>query len=112
MRAGRLRHRVTIEQFVTALDSDDGERTEAWEDAFGILIPAEIEPLSGRELIAAAATQSKVTARIRIRYRPGVAPSMRVVHRETTYGIDAVVPDRTSGVSYLTLLCTGGSAQG
>jgi SPP1 family predicted phage head-tail adaptor len=111
MRAGALRHRVTIEQIVTTLDSD-GERVEAWEDAFGIMIPAEIAPLSGKELIAAAATQSKVAARIVIRYRPGVAPSMRVMHRDTTYGIEAVVPDRTSGVEYLTLFCTAGAAEG
>jgi SPP1 family predicted phage head-tail adaptor len=111
MEPGALRHRVTLEQFVTSVDSD-GERVESWEDAFGILIPAEIAPLSGRELIAAAATQSKVVARIRIRYRPGVAPSMRVVHRETAYGIEAVVPDRISGVEYLTLFCTAGVAEG
>lgn len=111
MKAGLLRHRVRIDQFETTVDSD-GERTEAWQDAFDRLIPAEIAPLSGRELIAAAATQSKVAARIRIRYRPGVAPSMRVVHRETAYGIEAVVPDRISGVEYLTLFCTAGVAEG
>jgi SPP1 family predicted phage head-tail adaptor len=111
VKAGVLRHRVTIEQFITELDSE-GDRTEGWEDAFGILIPAEIAPLSGKELIAAAATQSKVATRIRIRYRPGVAPSMRVVHRETYYGIEAVVPDQKSGVRYLTLHCTSGASEG
>lgn len=111
MKAGALRHRVRIDQIITTLDSD-GERVESWEDAFGILIPAEIAPLSGREMIAAAATQSKVAARIMIRYRPGVAPSMRVVHRETSYGIEAVIPDRVSGVDYLTLLCAAGVAEG
>ena len=110
MRAGALRHRVTVEQMETSLDSD-GERTESWVDQFG-LIPAEIAPLSGRELIAAAAVQAKVTTRIRIRYRPGVAPNMRVVHRGTKYGIEAVVPDNKSGVSYLTLQCTSGAAEG
>ncbi len=112
MKAGALRHRVTIEQLVTTRDSDDEERTESWQDAFGVLIPAAIEPLSGRELIAAAATQAKVTTRIRIRYRPGVAPSMRVVHRLTSYGIEAVVPDQKSNVGYLTLQCTDGVAEG
>lgn len=110
MKAGPLRHRVTIEDFVTTLDSE-GERTEGWVDQFG-LIPAQIEPLSGRELIAAAATQSKVATRIRIRHRPGVAPRMRVVHRDTWYGIEAVMPDPHSGVRYLTLHCTSGAAAG
>jgi SPP1 family predicted phage head-tail adaptor len=112
MKAGALRHRVTIQQFVTAYeDSDDEARAESWEDVTG-LIPAEIAPLSGRELIAAAATQSKVATRIKIRYRPGIAPSMRVVHREIHYGIEAVLPDTKSGVRYLTLHCTSGAAEG
>jgi SPP1 family predicted phage head-tail adaptor len=115
MKAGPLRHRVRIDQFVTTLDSD-GERTESWEDVFGFLIPAQIVPLSGKELIAAAATQSKLAARIVVRFPrgvvPGVVPSMRVVHRETSYGIEAVVPDKVSGVRYLTLHCTAGAAEG
>lgn len=112
MKAGTLRHRVTIEQLVTTRDSDDEYRTESWQDAFGILIPAEINPLSGRELIAAASTQSKIATRIRIRWRPGVAPSMRVIHRDTIYGIEAVMPDNDSGVRYLTLHCTAGASEG
>lgn len=111
MRAGPLRHRITLEDRVVVLDSD-GARTETWEDAFGLLLPAEINPLSGGELVAAAAVQSKVAVRIRIRYRPGVTETMRAVHRGVCYGIEAVVPDRDSGVEYLTLHCTGGTAQG
>jgi SPP1 family predicted phage head-tail adaptor len=74
----------------------------------GSLVPAEIAPLSGREFIAAAATQSKVTARITIRHRPGIAPSMRVVHRDTTYNVEAVLPDARSGIRHMTLLCSYG----
>lgn len=111
MQAGRLRHRVTLEQRVTELDSD-GERTETWVDAFGLLLPAEIAPLSGRELVAAAAVQSKVAVRVRIRHRPGVSASMRVLHRNVAYGIEAVTPDTASGVEYLTLHCTHGANEG
>lgn len=109
--AGRLRHRVQIEQLVTEQDSD-GASVETWADAVGCFVPAEIMPLSGRELIAAAAVQAKVSTRIRIRYRAGISPSMRVVHRGILYGVEAVVPDQTSGVRYLTLMCTDGVNQG
>ena len=109
--AGRLRHRVQIEQLVTDQDSE-GASVQTWVDAVGLMVPAEIMPLSGRELIAAAAVQSKVSTRIRIRHRRGISPSMRVVHRDTHYGIEAVVPDQTSGVSYLTLMCTDGVNEG
>jgi SPP1 family predicted phage head-tail adaptor len=108
MRAGLLRHRVYIEALTSTLDSD-GATVEEWADAFGgVALSAEIAPLSGRELISAAALQSEVTTRIRIRYRPGVLPAMRVVHRETVYSIVAVIPDPVSGTSMLTLQCTSG----
>lgn len=109
--AGALRHRGRIEQLVVELDSD-GERTETWVDAFGVLLPAEIAPLSGRELVAAAAVQSKVAVRIRVRYRPGISASMRFLHRDVAYGIEAVTPDTGSGVGYLTLHCTQGVNEG
>lgn len=107
MRAGRLRHRVTIEELVVTLDSD-GDQVEAWQ-AIGPALPAEIAPLSGRELIAAQAVNSVVTTRIVVRHRPGLKASMRVVHRDTVYNIGAVVPDPKSGIGWVTLLCTSGA---
>jgi SPP1 family predicted phage head-tail adaptor len=134
MRSGALRHRVIIEQLLVdvadgvraasssdvdsdsdgAIDSDadaDGAITETWSDAFGYL-SASIEPLSGRELIAAQAAQSEVETRIRVRNRPGVLPSMRVRHRSTIYNIKAILPDPKTGVHWMTLLCTSGVNEG
>ena len=105
--AGRLRHRVSIEALVVGLDTD-GATEEEWIDQIGRLIPAEIVALSGRELIAAQAVQSKVSTRIRIRYRAGVVPSMRVVHRGLAFNIEGIVPDPDSGRRWLTLMCTSG----
>lgn len=108
MNPGRLRHRVTIEQVETADDSD-GMRTETW-TPIGPALPAEILPLSGGELLAAATAQSKVTTRIRMRYRPGlVALEMRARHRDTVYTIEAVIPDPTSGTRWVTLQCSSGA---
>jgi len=125
MKAGPLRHRVTIEALLVSIDdwsSSDtdhssnevptGAQIETWQDAFSQMLSAEISPLSGRELIAAQAVQSKVSTRIRIRWRPGIVPSMRVRHRATVYAIEAVVPDPESGREWLTLLCTDGINQG
>ena len=108
MNPGRLRHRITIEQVETADDSD-GVRTETW-TPIARPLAAEIMPMSGSELVAAATAQSKVTTRIRIRYRPEiVALEMRAVHRETVYTIEAVVPDNTSGIRWITLMCSSGA---
>jgi SPP1 family predicted phage head-tail adaptor len=111
LHAGALRHRITLEQLQAELDSDDGITAESWA-AFASMIPAEITPLSGRELIAAQAVQSKVTTRIRIRWRDGVLPSMRVLHREQVFNIEAAVPDAASGREWLTLFCHTGPDEG
>lgn len=107
MEPGRLRHRVTIEELVVTLDSDGGQ-VEDWVPMTPLL-PAEITPLSGRELIAAQATQSKVATRIVLRYRPGLdKASMRIVHRQTIYSVEAWIPDPKSGRRWTTAMCTSG----
>lgn len=112
MQAGLLRHLVTFEQLVTELDSD-GQQIETWNPAFeGQMLSAEISPLSGRELIAAQAVQSKTATRIKIRYRPGVDASMRVRHRTVIYNIEGVIPDPESGIEWITLACTSGANEG
>lgn len=108
-----MRHWLTFERLVEEMDSD-GARSDVWAPAFDVspTMPADVEPLSGRELIAANAVQSKVTHRIRIRYRDGITAKMRAVERETTYNIEAVIPDRRSGLRYLTLLASTGTNEG
>lgn len=88
MKAGTLDQRVTLEQLV--LEEDDwGGTIEAWAPLFDAW--AAVEPLAGREFIAADAAQSEVTARIRLRYRPGLLPTMRIKHGADVYGIEAVI---------------------
>jgi head-tail adaptor len=102
VRAGALRHRITIERLTEEFDSDDGVVSESWEPFAG--------PLSAE--IVAQAVQSKVSTRIRIRNRPGVVSKMRALHREAIYSIVAVLPDPVSGVSYMTLMCETGVNEG
>jgi SPP1 family predicted phage head-tail adaptor len=112
MRAGTLRHRVTIEALVTTIDENTGAQSEAWV-VFGPLagIWAEIVPLSGREFLAAAAQQAGVNTRITIRHREGIEPSMRVLHGEDVYNVKAVLPDPTLR-RHVTLMCERGVNQG
>lgn len=63
MRAGELRHSVTI-QYRT-LSRTDSERTATWSD--GTTCWAAIEPLSGRELFRAQQTYPEMTHQVRIR---------------------------------------------
>ncbi len=107
MEPGRLRHRVTFEELTVTQDTD-GAQEESWTPLFDRPISCEIKALSGRELIAAQAVQSKVSTRIVTRYRPGFKPSMRALHRGVVYGVEAVIPDPESGIHWVTLMCTSG----
>lgn len=103
-RAGKLRHRVSLQEFTTTVDEETGNRERTWTEVRKLW--AAVEPLSGREFVSAAASQSKVTTRITILYRSGITHEMRVVYRGKIYNIEAVLSDQDSGVQYLTLPCS------
>lgn len=111
--SGSLRHRIEIQEPVEVQDSDTGDVTFDWDTADGCeSVPASIEPLSAREFIASAATQSKVVARIMIRYRSGITAKMRCLHRGKIYNIEGVLADPDSGLEWLTLPVSEGVNNG
>ncbi|HFL2188695.1 TPA: phage head closure protein [Pseudomonas putida] len=112
MRLGRLNHLITIEHLVKARDPATLEFAEpAWQKFAQVY--AEVSPLSARDLIAAQAAQSEATARMVIRYRPGVLPTMRIVYRGEVYSIEGPpLEDQKSGLEYLTILVSKGVRDG
>lgn len=98
--SGKLRHRVSIERIVRTQDEDTGAITETWTEVAKVW--AAIEPLSAREFVQSAAGQSEVTARITIRTREILATD-RIAHRGVVYNIRGVLPDKDSGLEYITL---------
>lgn len=113
MSGRRRRHWVTFESPIDELDSD-GATVQTWVDAFEVnsRMPCEVTALSGGELIAAQAVQSKVTTRLKPRYRPGFSASMRGRLGSTIFNIEAVIPDPDSRIRYVTLLCSSGVNEG
>lgn len=101
--AGALRHRVNLKELENIQDPDTGAMSEEWVPVFAD-VPAEIEPISTREFMAAAQLNSTVIARIRIRYRSGVNDAMRVFHGATEYKIKGILPDANSGKEWLYLM--------
>lgn len=110
MRAGKLRHKVTIQAPGLTQDPVTGEIRPEWTDFASVF--ASIEPLSARDFIAAQANQSEITARIVIRYREGLLPTMRILHRGKVYAIQGVLPDAKSGLEYLTIPVSEGVKDG
>lgn len=99
IRAGQLRHRPMLQRFETTA-SPDGDREKQWVDVKKVW--ASIEPLSARAFIAAAASQSKVTATIKTRRDASITHNMRFVHKGKVYNIEGVLPDKESGQEYQT----------
>ncbi|MGO4154344.1 phage head closure protein [Cupriavidus sp. YAF13] len=91
VRSGNLRKRLTFQVKSTTQD-ELGQELNIWADLFTCW--GEISPLSGRELIAAAAVQSSVTHTITVRYRaelanPQAVAAMRVKYRNRVFDIHA-----------------------
>lgn len=122
--AGRLRHRVRIEQLENLLDSnggviqdeETGQVAQEWVEVATVW--AAIEPLSAREFIQSQATQSQITARVIIRFREGLNAAMRLVHvrrdmADVIYNPHGFLADKDSGLEYLTIpVSTGVSEEG
>lgn len=107
--AGRLRHRVSVEQLISVVDSS-GFTADVWQSIGNFW--AAIEPLSVREFLQSQQIQSQVTTRIIMRYNSRITASMRVNHRGTLYNIAGIQRDPDSGREWMTLPCTSGTNDG
>lgn len=117
MRAGPLRHRVTIERLIPQKSATGAvlDRYEPWLER----IAAAVEPVTGAERWIANQPVADITARIRVRYRDGITAKMRVIHRraagsptlEDIYDIEAVVPADGRKIE-MHLLCKKRDAEG
>lgn len=106
MLSQRLRHRVDIQRMAETATVDGEPTGYVWVD-YAVDVPAELVPLSGRELLAASAEQRDVTTRCMLRIVDGISPSMRLIHEDRAHNILSVIPDPTYG-RHLTLLLSEG----
>ncbi|MCB1928284.1 MAG: phage head closure protein [Rhodocyclaceae bacterium] len=103
--ASRLRRRITIEEPQRVQNLTTGAISETWAPV-ATDISAAIEPLSVRDFVAASSSQSKVSARITIRYRPGLRLGMRIVADDgVIYRPLGYMADPVSGREYITIPC-------
>ena len=102
MRAGSLRHRVTIQRQELVFGKFGAPlHDKVWENVATVW--ASLEAMSGREFFASQQVQSEVTHKVTIRFRPGVAADMRIVHGGRVFGIVAPLPDNRG--TRLVLMC-------
>lgn len=108
MPGSHYRHPITIQHKVLAVDKageivtdDEGKATATWGTFF--TARAAIEDLRGREFFEAAAVNSEITTRVRIRYQKGITAEMRIA-ADRTYDIIAVI-DPSGRRRELHLMC-------
>ncbi|SFO07298.1 phage head closure protein [Xenorhabdus japonica] len=112
MRAGALRHRITLQNF-TQIQLPSGQRMQKWQDVATVW--AEVKHISGRELMASGAVFSEATVRIWLRYRADITTANRIFYQGDNasgqfFNIVAVIPDPQH--TRLELLCKGGLPNG
>jgi len=92
MRAGRLRHRITIEadEADPEQPADDGTVTPDWQPIHTNR-PAEVLAVSGGEILRGGIQVAATTSHtIRIRYVAGISPEARILWNGLTLGVTHV----------------------
>lgn len=88
MRAGRLRHKITIEHSSEVRDGR-GETTKTWST---FATPrAGIYPQSGGENFQLHQENNSVSHKIVTRYMAGITPDMRVSYNGRVFDIESVI---------------------
>jgi SPP1 family predicted phage head-tail adaptor len=108
MRAGQLRHRVTLQSLGTRVDDGYGGGSILPVDE--VTLNASIEPLSGDELLEAGQLEAALTHRIRTRFYAGVKPHWQIKYvdkyaGERRFDINTVI-DPEERHRELELMCT------
>lgn len=110
LHAGKLRHRIDIDDCVRVQD-DNGDPVVTWVP-WATSVPAQVEFPSGKEYFTANQIQGQTQVRFAIRFREGVLQTMRVRYKGIAYNISSVLPDKDSGLAFLTIIGTAGVNDG
>ncbi len=90
MDAGKLKHRITIEQDTAGNDASGGV-THTWTTFAAVW--GYIEPLSAHRLFQAMQANADTTGIIHIRYLKGLLPTMRVKYGSRILLIVSIIAD-------------------
>ena len=100
--AASFNQRICLQKFISTQDSF-GDTRGAWRDIATVW--ADIRYLNGKEYLASQIEVNKASVSIRIRWRNDIEPTMRVLHGNDIYNIEAVLPDIQKRM-HLDLVCS------
>ena len=101
MRAGALRHRITLQANTNAYD-DYGDISNTW--TTGDEIWGSVNPVSGKEVDLGSELVGVVTHFIKVRYKASVSVANRIVFDSRVFQIESVRNWQERNV-FLELLC-------
>lgn len=101
MSAGKLRHRIDLQQRSTTKDDFGQVVPGAWTVVAQVW--AHVVHLSGIESIKSGADTSTTRASVRIRHRRGIDAGMQLIHDGRAYDIKGVNP--TDDLKFIDLVC-------
>lgn len=90
MRAGELRHRVTVQYPVEGEKDYVGDASLTW-TATASNVACNVTPLSGNELLAARQANAQTTYTVRMRYGTTVTPQHRLLFGTQKLEIESVL---------------------
>lgn len=91
LRAGRLRHRVTIQKPTEGTANAFGETVDTWSDV--ATVHASVIMQTGREAFEAAKVQPEGTVEVIVRYRSDLTSEKRFKFGDRLLFIDNVIAD-------------------
>lgn len=117
MLASRLRHRIEFQELVEEQDNETGAVVQSWQTAYldsdTLLdsVPAEVLTGPGREFRNSGTTQAETTARINLRWFPGLLATWRILWDGRIFNIQSIETDATARREYR-LRCVDGVSDG
>lgn len=103
MRAGELKHSITVQRKVVTGTGDRGQPVYHW--ATRSQVRANIEELSGRKLELARQLIATATHRVTLRFLSGLAIKDRILYKGRHFNINSIQDEQLLGFSQ-SLLCT------
>lgn len=98
---GDLRHKIIIQKLENIQDTF-GQPIESWSDIYTVW--ASIDPLVGKQYFAAETITHELTHKIRMRFKTGITPDMRVQFGSRYFQIVSVINYQERNIE-LQLMC-------
>ena len=104
MPVGSMRHRCVIQRLPTTEDELGGRPTNNWVPF--LTVWGDITEATGKEVMQSLALKALQTTQVRIRYRSGIKPDMRLTYKSGTkvLNIRAVLNEQMEN-RFLLLIC-------